>query len=48
MGDKLVASGETLVGWSMINLILQMELLQSLELVNLISFTKAAKIVILL
>ena len=49
MGDKLAiiaANGETLVGWSIINLILQMGLVQSVELGNLIIFTKSAQIVI--
>ena len=39
VGNKLViivADGETLVGWSIINLMLKMELVHSLELGNLI------------
>ena len=39
MGDKLLiimADGETLVGWSIINFVLQMGLVQSLEWGNLI------------
>ena len=51
MGDKLiiiVANAETLVGWSIINLILKMGLVQSLELGNLIISANSTNVVILL
>ena len=49
VADKLfimVADWKTFVGWSIINLILQMELVQSLELGNITRFDKSAKNVI--